>query len=135
SAQHNAARRGRARNDFAEHAAGRNGKHSRCARGRSRKRNAATGDRQRISVGRSCPGASSGDGAWRVGKNRSDTAKRKAEGLIRKPGTRESGYRKPQIGGSAVVFSKARQLKAALTSPNVPSRSRSPFRNLSRYSW
>ena len=35
---------------LAKHAAGRDGKHSRCARGRSGKRHVATGDRQRISV-------------------------------------------------------------------------------------
>ena len=45
SARHDAARCRCARDDFAKHAAGRNGKHSRRARGRSGKRNLASGDR------------------------------------------------------------------------------------------
>ena len=48
---------------LAKHASRRDGKHSRCARGRSGKRDVASSDRQRISVGRCGRGASRGHGA------------------------------------------------------------------------
>ena len=50
SARYDAARRRRPRNDSSKHATRTDGKHSRCAGGRSGKRHVATSDRQRISV-------------------------------------------------------------------------------------
>jgi D-arabinose 1-dehydrogenase-like Zn-dependent alcohol dehydrogenase len=69
SAQYNAARRRCARDDLAEHAPGRAGKHSRRARGRSGKRDVASGDWQRISAVRRSQGASSGDGTRSAGED------------------------------------------------------------------
>ena len=84
----------------------RTSKHSRRTRGRSGKRDVASGDRQRISAGRSGRGASSGHGAGSVGKNRARAREVGKRELIRlqrmqsngqafKPGKKPSGEAGP----------------------------------------
>ena len=84
----------------------RTGEHSRRTRGRSGKRDVASGDRQRIFAGRSGRGASSGHGVGSAGKNRARAREVGKRELIRlqrmqsngqafKPGKKPSGEAGP----------------------------------------
>ena len=72
--------------------------------GRSGKRDVAAGDRQRISAGRCSAGASSGDGAWRPGKNRAGAM-----------GSRQKIIRKGKSGKFEILLIETRSPLGLLT--------------------